>query len=361
MHVFICLFVISFLCTYIISTEIYGGTTASSIEARPKDHKRQSHASESPTASAVQNSDNTNTLPVEGSQKPPFGCGCGKCTFFSFLERHCPTPISSVSSFPYLDLSGLNHHQQQELQGKLRLESQEIMIQFQELVSATIKSLIRRNVSPKKLLSHVMTLGAFGPVFKEPQVPVFCRRFKELKAAKTIYKSFLVINDYFSFFNYQFIEHIIKELGTRNDKTMLQKYKKEFDQYAKRRIFECPPEFGPVIDADCADVFVKIDSHYKYCTVSQIEMFRQRLSKILRVSPQGILHLCRIDKGCLQLMFQIPSFVQHEIFPLSGEQKEALSAEGVIKLTCGECQFKVINSLVPKPNFLHAPCRLVKK
>ena len=336
-----------FAVAYTLSAEIHDGTTASSIETRLKDHKKKSHASESqpPTASAVEYSDSTNTPSSEGSQEPPFGCGCGKCTFFSFLERHCPTPLSSVSSFPYLNLSGLNHHQQRELQGKLRLESQEIMIQFQELVSATIKSLIRRNVSPKKLLSHVMTLGAFGPVFKETQVPVFCHRFKELKAAKTIDEIFLVINDYFSFFNYQLIEHIIKEFGTRNDKTMLQKYKKEFDQYAKRRIFECPPEFGPVIDADCADVFVKIDSHYKYCTVSQIEMFRQRLSKILHVSPQGILHLCRIDEGCWQLMLQVPSFVQHEVFPLSREQEKALSAESVIKLTCGEYQFKVIKCL----------------
>ena len=323
---------------YIHSAEIYDGTTTSSIETRLKDHKRQSHASESP--STIQY-DNTSTPPSEGSQQPPFGCGCGKCTFLSFVERRCPTPISSVSSFPYLNLSGLNHQQQQELQGKLRLESQEIMMQFQDLVSATIESLIRRNVSPKKLLSHVMTLRTFGPVFKEPQVPMLCHRFKELKDANTIYDIFLVLNDYFSFFNYQLIEHIIKALGTRNNKAKLQEYKKEFNQYAKRRIFECLPEFGTVIDANHADIFVKIDSHYKNCTVTQIERFRHKLSEILCISSQGILKLCRVDEGCLQLMFQVPSFVQHEIFPLSGEQEEALAAECVIKLTCGEYQFLV--------------------
>ena len=320
---------------------IFSCTCLVSAETRPKDHKRQSYASERPTASAVQYTDNASHPPSEGSQKQPFGCGCGKCTFFSFLEGYCPTPISTVSSFPYLNLSGLNHHQQQELKGKLQLESQEIMIQFQELVSATIKSLIRRNVSPKKLLSHVLALGAFGPVFKEPQVPVFCHRFKELKAANTIYDIFLVLSDYFSFFNYQLIEHIIKELGTRNDKTKLQKYKEDFNQYAKRKIFECPPEFGSVNDGDHADVFVKVDLYYKNCTAAQIERFRHKLSKILCVSSQGILHLCRVDKGCFQLMFQIPSFIQHEIFPLSREQEKDLSAEGVIKLMCGEYQFKV--------------------
>ena len=172
-------------------------------------------------------------------------------------------------------------------------------------------------------------------------MPLFCHRFRELKAAKTISDIFPVLNDYFSFFNYQIIEHIINKLGTEDDKANLQKYKKDFNQYAKRRIFECLPEFGHVIDADHADIFVKVDSQYKYWTVEQIQRFRHKLREMLCVSSQGILHLCRIDEGCWQLMFQVPTFVQQEIFPLSREQEESLAAMGIIKFTCGEYQFKV--------------------
>ena len=215
------------------------------------------------------------------------------------------------------------------------------MIRFQELVSATIESLIRRNVSRDRLVSHVMTLGAFDPVLKEPQLPVFRYCFKELKTASTIYEIFMILNDYFSFFNCQVIEHIIKSLGTEEDKAELQRYKKDFNQYAKRRIFECLPEFGPVSDADHADIFVKVDSQYENYTVAEIEEFRYVLSEILRVSSQGILRLCRVDKGCFQLMFQVPSLVQHRIFPLSTEQERALAAVAVIRLTCGEYHFLV--------------------
>ena len=186
-----------------------------------------------------------------------------------------------------------------------------------------------------------MALGAFDPVFKESQEPVFRFCFKELKAADTIPKVFLILNDYFSFFNYHIIEHIIKTLGTKKDKARLQRYKEDFNQYAMRRIFECPPEFGAVSDADHADIFVKVDAQYDNYTVAQIEGFRQKLSKILHLSSQGILCLCRVDKGCFQLMFQVPSFVQREIFPLSKEQEKALAAMGVMKLTCGEYQFLV--------------------
>ena len=299
--------------------------------------------SEIPTISAARCSahDSTSRPPSEKDLRPPFGCGCGKCTFFSFIERGCPTPVPSASSFPYLDLSGLTHEQQQELKGRLRFESHQIMIRFQELVSATIKSFKRRGVPLDELVSHVMTLGAFDPVFKEPQVPVFRLCFQELKAADTIPKVFMILNDYFSFFNYHIIEHIIKELGTEEDKAELQSYKKDFSQYAKRRIFECLPEFGAVSDADHADIFVKIDSQYENFTVEQIEEFRHKLSEILRVSSQGILRLCRVDKGCIQLMFQVPSFVQQEVFPLSKEQEKALAAMGVIWFTCGEYHFLV--------------------
>ena len=107
------------------------------------------------------------------------------------------------------------------------------MMQFQELVSKTIKSLIRQNVSLDELVSHVMTLGAFNPVFKQLQVLLFQYYFRELKTADTIPKIFLVLKDYFSFFNYDIIEHIIKVLGTEEDKANLQRYKSNFEQYSK--------------------------------------------------------------------------------------------------------------------------------
>ena len=252
--------------------------------------------SECPTTISARNSDSTTHPQRKESQKLPFGCGCGKCTFFSFIERSCPTPIPLASSFPYLDLSGLTHEQQQELSGRLRFESQKIMLQFQELMSSTILSLKRRDVPLVELVHHIMILGLLNPVFKESQVPVFHHRFKELKAADAITKVFLVLKDYFSFFNYHIIEHIIEALGTEEDKTNIQRYKAKFNQYVKRRIFECPPEFGPVSDVSHAAIFVMVDSQYGNYTVVAIERFRHEVSEIIHLSPQGILLLYQVDR-----------------------------------------------------------------
>jgi len=286
---------------------------------------------------------NSSTIPSssKGSEKPPFGCGCGKCTFFTFISIGCPQPRPSATAFPYLDLSRLTPEQQQILKGKLQYETRHITIQFQYLVSSTLKSLKEQCVTVDDFIPHLMALGTYSSVFKDAQVPVLRQRFKDLEKAKSLSEIFWIIKDYLSFFNYHIIEHIIVVLGTKEDKSSLQSYKTDFQRYAKHRVYECPPQFGPVSEAGHADIFVKVDSEYEIYTVAEIEEFSQRLSYILGVSSEGVLHLCLVEKGCFQLTFQIPSFVKEGIFPLSREQERALAAEGVIRLTCGEYQFQV--------------------
>ena len=295
------------------------------------------------TRSPGLNSNIATVSPSKGSENPPFGCGCSKCTFFSYIDSGCPTPISSVSSFPYLSVDKLTLDQQDELRGRLRLEFDDILVQFQNLVSATMQSLTRREVEIDEIVSHIMTLGAFDPVFKEPEMPAFQHCIKELKTAKTVAKVFLTLEGYFSFFNYHIIEQIIKFLGSPEDKKGLENYVKYFEEYAKRRLYECHPQFGPLSETDHADIFVKVDSKYENYTVTEVEKFRCRLCKILRVSSNGVLRFCRVEKGCFQLWFQIPLLVQQRLFqdPLSKEQESALLAEKVIMFKCGEYQFEV--------------------
>ena len=243
------------------------------------------------------------------------------------------SPLPS-KGFPYLDLSGLTHEQQQELRKKLQFESEQIKQRFQELVSDITKSFEKRCVPLDDLVTHVMSLGAFEPPINVPQVPVFRDYFEKLKVAKTIPEVFMVLDDCFSFFNYDIIEHIVEGLGTEEDKARLQRYKQEFRQYAERRIFECPPEYGPESDDTEYDEYttlsVKLDANYDDCTVAELERFRHRLSHILHLSPKSVLRLCRVEKGCIQLTFQVPTFIQ--IFPLSSRQERNLAAEGVIRL-----------------------------
>ena len=255
------------------------------------------------------------------------------------LETGSPTPATTTSSFPYLKVSGLTPEQQERLRIQLCVESEDIVHKFWRLHSRVYESLRHRNVPVGRLVAHLSSLHAFDPVYKESQKPALQSFFRELRNAWSIEDVLYIIKDYFSFFNFHVIEHIVDELGTDQDRVELQKYEKEFDEYSKRRVYECPPVYGSKIDADHVDLVVKVDSVYEEFTVKELNKFEYRLSRIFCVSPQSVLRLCRVEEGCVQLIFQVPSFVQQEIFPLSSEQESALTAEGVIKLTCGDYQF----------------------
>ena len=255
------------------------------------------------------------------------------------LETGSPTPTSITSSFPYLKVSGLTPEQQEGLRIRLCVESEDIVRKFGHLHSRVYESLCERNVPVDKLVTHLLSLGAIDPVHKESQKPALQTFFQELQNAGSIEKVLYIIRDYISFFNYHVIEHIVNELGTDQDRAELQNYEKEFGQYSKRRVYECPPVYGPKSDADHTDLVVKVDSMYEEFTVKELKKFQYRLSRILQVSSQSVLRLCQVEEGCLQLIFQVPSFVQQETFPLSSEQERILAAEGVIRLTCGDYQF----------------------
>ena len=55
-----------------------------------------------------------------------------------------------------------------------------------------------------------------------------------------------------------------------------------------------------------------------------------------------------MEKSCFQFTFQVPSFVQQDIFPLSREQERALASKGITRLTCGEYQFPKGSAEEPK-------------
>ena len=208
------------------------------------------------------------------------------------LETGSPT----TSSFPYLMVSGLTPEQQEELHIRLRVESEDIVDKFWYLHSRVLKSLCEQKVSVDKLVAHLLSLRAFDPVYKGSQKPVLQSFFQELQSAGSIEKVLLIIKDYFSFFNYRVIEHIVDGLGTDQDRVELQNYEKEFDEYSKRRVYECPPEYGSKSTADHADIVMKVDSVHENFTVKELKKFQYRLSGILHVSPQSVLRLCRVEE-----------------------------------------------------------------
>lgn len=142
---------------------------------------------------------------------------------------------------------------------------------------------------------------------------------------------FIVI-DYCSFFNYQIVGRLIESLGTDEDKQTLQVYEDLFADYAKRKVYEMPSDVVPVSNGCQAVIYVALDDSFDDCTLHQLRLFQNRLCDILGVS-QNTLQLCYIKSGSLKLTYQVPSFSELPVFPLSPDQEAALVELGVVSFS----------------------------
>ena len=223
------------------------------------------------------------------------------------------------------------------LKQRLYNESVEMMYKFQELFSATIKSLKERKVTVKELLNHIGCLVAIKPVYEDSKLgQLRC----ELPKAKTIDDVMSIVREYSSFFNYRMLKNIIDHVGGEEDRKNVAAYLRDFAEYAKRKVYEFPCEVGQLKEAGRSNIlFVILDECYNNCTISCLKNFERELAKILNVSSDVVVILCRIAPGSLQLIFQIPLSIQKAIFPLSSEQEVALTKLGVAQLSCGEYHF----------------------
>ena len=233
----------------------------------------------------------------------------------------------------------LSKEEKELLHQRLHADSEDMMYKFQQLFSATSRSLKQRNIPTTVLTSHLECLGSVKPTFKDSGLPPLRHQLPGLANAKTVDAVMSVVKDYCSFFNYRMLEHIINEVGAEQDKQSLAKYKEEFAKYGERHVFECPSEVGRMSEEGHANMFVTLDDSFDNCTVNHLQSFISNLRKTLNISSTIVLKLCRIESGSLKLTFQLPHFVLQDIFPLSHEQEAELFSLGVIQFSCGDYLF----------------------
>ena len=242
-------------------------------------------------------------------------------------------------TFPILNQKEMSQEEKEHLQQRLYAESVDMIYKFQELFTSTIASLKARDISVREISNHLRCLGALTPAYKDSKLPVFRHKLPQIQEAKDVDDVMATVNDYCSFFNYGMLEHIINKLGAEKDRLNLVSYKEEFTKYAERKVFECPSEVGEMSEEGHANMFVTLDESYNNCTVSSLHLFKSKLTKILNISSDVVLKLCRIEVGSIKLTFQIPHFVQQAIFPLTSEQESALAGLGIVLLSCGDYHF----------------------
>lgn len=145
-----------------------------------------------------------------------------------------------------------------------------------------------------------------------------------------------MISDYVSFFSFHIIEHIVLELGDTTDQQTLQKYEEQLEEYCSRNIFECPSY--STSKKGQAILVMKVDSMVETYNMKHLHQLTARITKILSLYKYT-LHLCSVEKGCVQLVYRLPSFAPGLIFPLSTNQEKEFAKAGFTKLECNKWKY----------------------
>ena len=261
-------------------------------------------------------------------------CGCKQCTIYDFCDVGCKKPDKRVE-VPVLaaDTSQLDFC----LVAERKHEKLKMTTIFARLVRFTCQS-IKKKVTLEeftlwlKQLEGVSHCSESTPGFLDEEID-------EILKAGSMEQVFLILSNYWSWYNHFLLEEIINEFGDKEDQKRLDDFRKEFYSFAHDRIVEFsqhPMIFGAAVGdgKKRVSMLFKVDVSWDSVHINQLAEIHRNLASILEVNPHT-LYLASIQKGCILMKFLIPSSVARAVFPLSASQKESLAATNVTLVKCG--------------------------
>ncbi len=228
------------------------------------------------------------------------------------------TPSHHITElFQYMRVGDLSENEKQQLIGRLEGESQAIRLEFATLVHTTEAELQLRNVPPKTLVHKLSFYDA--------------SLTKEFGEAETIEEVFSLANDYWSFFNYDLLEYIIKTFMLTSP--MVEQYIANFKEYSNRRLCECKNDIAGSHNESGRRVVMKIDDkmNVQWTTLQEVRRLQDQVSRVVGVK---VTQLLTVEGGCLYLVYRLPHKSIRTINFLSAEQKQELKDIGVLSIAC---------------------------
>jgi hypothetical protein len=200
----------------------------------------------------------------------------------------------------------------------LNKDTRKLCDSFRDLSDSTCESLIARDIKLDRLI----------------RVATNHDKSLQLTSVQSVDEVFTVLAKSMSFFNHKLLANIVEKLGDESDKQRLMKYSEEFNLYCKRKIFEIDPgtwagsERVPE-SPEGRQLFAVVVSDFMVETLGDTELVIEALADILDIQP-ATLHIHRIDKGSVILVFSVPNCIADKIFPLPQEKMSLLKTRGIM-------------------------------
>ena len=218
-------------------------------------------------------------------------------------------------------MTTLSKEDRENLNFTLKKDTKKIMRSFENLSNGICDSLKRQKVTVDNLVRVAVNSDS--------------SLHDKLIKSTSVDRVFTNLAPEMSFFNHETLTRIISVLGDEDDKECLSYYSKEFQEFCKRKVFEIEP--GP---CTCGQHFSKLKQRKHFAVVlptgekrfqnlGDAVSIKETLADVLSV-PLATLHLHRIDRGSIILVFSVPDSIAEELFPLPKEKLALLRAKGIV-------------------------------
>ena len=165
----------------------------------------------------------------------------------------------------------------EELEAQLILSANSMRKKFASLLLKVVTSFKRQGIDPRELATAILALTEYD----DPAIgkPLLERDKEALMRAQTVDHTFDILRPHMTFFNYEILEFLIEEMGSRNDKCNLQNFLQEFIRFCSRSVFEIPPNMLGHSEEKAADqqkFCVKITKQFKVALLVQTKEYDQQ-------------------------------------------------------------------------------------
>ena len=209
----------------------------------------------------------------------------------------------------------MSAEKRQWCESQLQCETDEIIIFFNDVTTATLKSFCERSVSV-----HLISMQVKNLRLKPSRLRL-----------KTIEEWFDYLADYWSWFNTYILEQLVKHCGIEEDNERMANYLEARRNFLMRSIFSIPQNaYGEQRDENSKKLALKLGDNVYNGNKTKAIVLDQIRRLVCKTLP-NLTHveLLKVKDGCLELTFQIPD---QEVPSLSEKQKCKLAQEGVLSL-----------------------------
>ena len=203
---------------------------------------------------------------------------------------------------------------------------------FASLVVEIISSIKSSEVKLEMLKQFIFELQTQNSKAKSRQQPFLKPIISEIEGASTAKDLIFVLNEYWSFFNYELLEYMLNHIGNKDAKKKLHLY---LECLKALRVAELPVLLHPVneVKGFCPDVVHVITKPiFLQCArTADLLQIHKTLANILQLEVYAIL-LRQIHKNSCQLDFLIAQGAEEYIPKITNLGLSSLSKVGVVQI-----------------------------